>query len=43
MALGDNEAARFGVWFRVHFGHQRLTRLCRRMTDAVDKRFSRGE
>jgi hypothetical protein len=20
------------VWFRVHFGHQRLTRLCRRMT-----------
>ncbi len=28
---------RVSVWFRVHFGHQRLTRLCRRMTDAVDK------
>jgi hypothetical protein len=30
--LGDNEAARFSVWFRVHFGHQRIIRLCRRMT-----------
>jgi hypothetical protein len=34
MALGDNEAARFSVWFRVHFGHQRMTRLCRRMTQS---------
>jgi hypothetical protein len=30
--FGDIHAARFNVWFRALFGHQRVARLCRRMT-----------
>ena len=33
----DIEAAWSNVRFRALFGHQRVARLCRRMTDAVDK------
>ena len=35
--FGDIRAARLDVRFRALFGHQRVARLCRRMTDGVEK------
>ena len=32
--FGDIPAARFDVWFRALFGHQRMAGLCRRMTQS---------
>jgi len=31
---GDIHAARFNVWFRALFGHQRVALLCRRLTQS---------